>query len=298
MSVGGPSSESQGPADSANHAVGETRDRVMTITLSRPDRLNAFTPRMRDELLELLDEADRDDQVRAVIFTGAGAAFCAGADLGLGLEAFDYPQAPGDPGDLSHRERGGTLTLRLFDMKKPLIAAINGASIGIGVTMTLPMDFRIASADARFGLMFARRGLVPEAASSWFLPRLVGIAKALDWTLTGRVFDAAEALEARLVSKVVPAEELAAEAMALASLVSSSAPVSVAMTRQMLWKGMTVPHPMEAHRLETKAIRALAKTADAREGVSAFKEKRAAAFGGRPSQDMPDFYPWWNETVF
>ena len=271
-------------------------DGILTITLNRPERLNAFTQLMCDEIVDALDRADADDSVRAVIFTGAGRAFCAGADLSRGGGAFDHRDRAETIDD--HRDAGGILTLRLYEMKKPVIAAVNGPAVGIGVTMTLPMDVRLASTSARFGFVFARRGIVPEAASTWFLPRVVGIAQAAEWTYTGRVFPAEEALSGRLVSRVLAPEELVPAARALArEIADNTSAMSVALTRQMLWKMLGADHPMEAHRIDSKAIWWMGRNADAREGVKAFLEKRPAKFTLAPS-DMPPFYPWWNERKF
>ena len=279
-------------------------DGVMTITLNRPDRLNAFTPAMMRELIAAFDEADRDDRVRAVIMTGAGRAYCAGADLGSGGATFDYAKRPDrleqgspirDDGsvDYSHpgvRDGGGRLTLRIFNSRKPVIGAINGPAVGIGATMTLPMDFRLASDTAKFGFVFARRGIVPEAASSWFLPRLVGISQALDWCYSGRVFGAEEALKGGLVRSIHPPDELLPAARALArELTAESAPVSIALTRQMMWRMMGAEHPMIAHRLDSRAIWSRGQSGDAREGVTSFLEKREANFPDRVSSDFPDF---------
>ncbi|HEV7888171.1 MAG TPA: enoyl-CoA hydratase-related protein, partial [Acidimicrobiales bacterium] len=226
---------------------------VLTITLDRPDKLNAFTARMMHEVLDALDRADADDDVRAVVFTGRGRAFCAGADLSAGASSFDASAAGGGAGadvGVAQRDGGGLVSLRLYEMKKPVIAAINGPAVGVGITMTLPMDVRLCSDSARIGFVFARRGLVPEACSSWFLPRLVGISQALEWVLTGRVFDAAEAQAGGLVRSVHPGGELLAAARALADeIVSNTAPVSVALSRQMLWRMLGADHPMEAHKV-------------------------------------------------
>jgi enoyl-CoA hydratase/carnithine racemase len=277
---------------------------VLTITLSRPDRLNAFTPAMMNELIAAFDEADGDDSVRAVIVTGAGRAFCAGADLGAGGATFDYAKRADrleqgspirDDGqvDYSHpgvRDGGGRVTLRIFNCKKPVIGAINGPAVGIGVTMTLPMDFRLASDSARFGFVFARRGIVPEAASSWFLPRLVGISQALDWCYSGRVFGAEEALKGGLVRSVHAPDDLLPAARALADeLTAQSAPVSIALTRQMMWRMMGAAHPMIAHRLDSRAIWSRGQSADAKEGVTSFLEKRAASYPDRVTSDFPNF---------
>jgi len=277
----------------------QVADRVLTITLNRPDKLNAFTQRMLQELIEAFDQADADDNVRAVIVTGAGRAFCAGADLSSGGNTFDRA-ARGLPGEKgTWRDGGGRVSLRIFESKKPVIAAINGPAVGVGVTMTLPMDIRIASDTARFGLVFTRRGLVPEACSSWFLPRIVGIAQALEWVYSGRVFPAAEALAGRLVSKVVAPDQLLPTAQALArEIADNTSAVSVALSRQMLWRMLGADHPMEAHKVDSRGIAAMGKLPDAYEGVASFLEKRPAKFTLRPSRDMPDFYPWWQDRPF
>jgi len=272
------------------------RGAVLTVTLSRPDRLNAFNQQMLDELLVLIDRIDADDSVRAVIVTGAGRGFCAGADLGSGGNTFDASDRERSD---EHRDGGGLLTLRLFESTKPWIAAVNGPAVGVGVTMTLPMDVRIASTEARFGFVFARRGLVPEAASSWFLPRVVGISQAMEWVATGRVFPAAEALAGRLVSRVVSPDELLPAAHAIAEEIADhTSAISVALSRQLLWKLLGASHPMEAHRLDSQAIYALGRSGDVREGVKSFLEKRLPQFEGRVSRDMPEFFPWWTPPPF
>lgn len=280
----------------------EVEDGLLTLTLNRPERLNAFNTQMRLDLTDALDQADRDDEVRAIVVTGSGRAFCAGADLSTASfgHAVEKPQprrlADGsvDYGDEVVRDGGGRLTLRMFDCLKPLIGAINGAAVGIGATMLLPMDVRIASDTARFGFVFARRGIVPEAASSWFLPRLVGISQALQWACSGRVFDAQEALTGGLVSHVVTPDQLLPTARQIArDMTVESAPVSVAITRQMMWKMLTADHPMEAHRIDSRGVFERGRSADAREGVAAFKEKRVACFHDRVSSDMPSYFPWW-----
>ena len=276
-----------------------TQDRVLTLTLHRPERLNAFTGRMLSELLDALERADADDDVRAIVVTGAGRAFCAGADLSAGATTFDVRERAQDVGIEAARDGGGRLALRLYACKKPLIAAINGPAVGVGITMTLPMYVRLASSDARFGFVFARRGLLPEAASSWFLPRLVGISQALEWTFSGRVFSAQEALAGRLVRSVHAPGELLPAAHALArEIADHTSAVSIALTRQLLWRMLGADHPMQAHRLDSRGIRALGQSADAREGVSSFLEKRPAQFAGAPSRDMPDFFPWWTDPTF
>ena len=268
-------------------------DGVLTITLDRPDRLNAFTGQMADELVDAFDRADADDDVRAVVVTGAGRGFCAGADLAGGGATFDYADGP------AHRDEGGRVSLRIFESVKPVIAAFNGPAVGIGVTMMLPADVRLASTTARFGFVFARRGIVLEAASSWFLPRIVGISRAMEWAATGRVFGADEALAAGLVRSVHEPEELLPAAYALArEIADNTSPVSVALTRQMLWRMLGADHPMAAHRLDSRAIQSRGESEDAREGVTAFLQKRQAHFPGRVSADMPDFYPWWPDRPF
>jgi enoyl-CoA hydratase/carnithine racemase len=272
----------------------EVEDGVSTVTLHRPERLNAVTGIMLRELVEAFDRADGDDAVRAVIVTGAGRAFCAGADLSGGGQTFDLAaRGRTEPLD-THRDGGGLVALRLFDMKKPVIAAINGPAVGFGITMTLPMDIRIASSAARIGFVFSRRGVVPEACSTWFLPRLVGVSRAAEWVYTGRVFGAEEAREGGLVSRVVPPERLRSAARELAlEIVLNASPVSVALSRQMLWRMLGADHPLEAHRIDSKAMAWTGRSADAYEGVTAFLEKRPPRFTSRPSVDMPPFYPWW-----
>jgi enoyl-CoA hydratase/carnithine racemase len=269
-------------------------DGVLTLTLSRPDRLNALNVQMLEELLRAFDEIDADDAVRAVIVTGAGRAFCAGADLGGGGATFDTGRTTEIP-----RDGGGRITLRLYECRKPVIAAINGAAVGVGVTMTLPMDVRIASEKARFGFVFARRGIVPEAASSWFLPRVVGIGQAMEWVATGRLFGAEEALAGRLVSRVVPEGELLPAARALArEIADNTSGVSVCLARQLLWKMLGADHPMEAHKLDSRLIHAMGASPDAYEGVQSFLEKRPARFTMKVSSDLPEVYRWWRERKF
>ena len=277
-------------------------DHVLRITLNRPEQLNTFNGTMADELIQAFDRADADDAVRAVIVTGAGRAFCAGADLGSGGDTFDYEKrgiAQPGPGQPPHRDRGGLVTLRIFKCLKPVIAAVNGPAVGIGATMLLPMDIRLAAEGARFGFVFTRRGIVPEACSSGFLPRLVGISRALEWTLSGSVFDAAEAHEGGLVRQVLPPAELLARAEALAQeIVRHAAPVSVALTRQMMWRMLGADHPMEGHKIDSRAIYARGRQGDAKEGVVSFLEKRPAAFPDKVSKDMPPFFPWWSERKY
>ncbi len=275
----------------------ELADHVFTIMLNRPERLNAFTTTMGDELRAAFDDADADDEVRAVIVTGAGRGFCAGADLGRGSETFTKREHE-DP-DSIPRDGGGRLTLRIFECTKPVIAAINGPAVGIGATMTLPMDVRLASESARVGFVFSRRGIVPEACSSWFLPRLVGISRAMEWVATGRVFDAQEALEGGLVRSIHPAGELLEAAGALArDIADNAAPVSVALARMMMWRMLGAEHPMVAHRADSRGMYFRGRSADAAEGVTSFLEKRPAQFPDRVSDGLPDIMPGWIAPEF
>jgi len=272
-------------------------DHVFTITLNRPERLNAFTTTMGDELRAAIDRADADDEVRAVIVTGAGRGFCAGADLERGSETFTKREHE-DP-DSIPRDGGGRLTLRIFECTKPVIAAINGPAVGIGATMTLPMDVRLASETARIGFVFSRRGIVPEACSSWFLPRVVGISRAMEWVATGRVFDAQEALEGGLVRSVHPAGELLEAANLLArEIADNAAPVSVALARMMMWRMLGAEHPMVAHRADSRGMYYRGRSADAAEGVTSFLEKRPAQFPDRTSDGLPDIMPGWTSPEF
>ncbi len=277
----------------------QTDTGIMTITLNRPDRLNALSRPMRNGLIEAFDAADRDDDVRAIIVTGAGRAFCAGADLSRGEDTFDYHKRGELRDDGLNRDGGGLVTLRIFQSKKPVIAAINGPAVGFGATMTLPMDIRLASAQARIGFVFARRGVVPEACSSWFLPRIVGISQALAWTMSGRVFPAPEARAGGLVSEVLAPDDLLPRARALArEIADNCSPVSVAMVRQMMWRMLGADHPMAAHRIDSRAMQQMGARPDAREGIRSFLEKRPPQFAMAPSRDMPEVYPWWNEPEF
>jgi enoyl-CoA hydratase/carnithine racemase len=275
---------------------------VMTVTLNRPDKLNAFTVGMMSDLLEIFDQVDADDEVRAVVVTGAGRGFCAGADLSSGGDTFDST----DRGTKSEsgkrrapRDGGGMVSLRIFECKKPVIAAVNGPAVGVGVTHTLPMDIRLASEKARFGFVFARRGMPAEAASSWFLPRVVGISKAMEWVATGRVFDADEALAAGLVSEVLAPEALLPRAQELGvEIATNTSAVSVALCRQMMWKMLGARHPMEAHRIDSQAVDFLGSGPEAKEGVQSFLEKRPPQFSLKVSKDLPDFFPWWEEPEY
>lgn len=276
-------------------------DGIAIATFSRPDKMNTFNTQMMDEMLRLFDMTDADDDVRAVIVTGSGRAFCAGADLGSGGDTFDYAarKSPDIEVNGARRDGGGRVTLRIFRSLKPVIAAVNGAAVGIGATMQLPMDARLASTEARFGFVFARRGITPEACSSWFLPRLVSIPRALDWVYSGRVFGADEALAEGLVQSVHAPEELLDAAIAYAHMLTdNSAPVSVAVTRQLMWQNMGAPHPMMAHRIDSRAIQERGKSADVREGIAAFLEKRPARYPDRVSGDMPDLGAWPEEPPF
>lgn len=289
----------------------EVEDGVLTLTLNRPDKLNAFNGAMHKELIDAFDHSDADDAIKAVIVTGEGRAFCAGADLSAGTATFNYAEtgARGDSPvrddgsvDYAHdavRDTGGLVTLRIFKSLKPVIAAINGPAVGVGATMTLPMDIRLASTTARIGFVFARRGLVPEAASSWFLPRVVGINTALEWCMTGRIVPAAEAHAGGLVRSVHEPNDLAPAARAIArEIVENAAPVSVSLTRQMLWRGLGWPDPMEAHKIDSRAVYWRGRRGDVAEGVSSFLEKRPPAFPEKVSEDLPDFFPWWDEAPY
>lgn len=275
---------------------------IATITLHRPEKMNAFTRVMMDEFIAALDVTDADDSVRAVIVTGHGdRAFCAGADLTPdgGGHVFSDPNPVEDLSDQRVRDGGGRLTLRLFNSKKPLIGACNGVAVGVGATMQLPFDIRLCSENARFGFVFARRGITPEAASSWFLPRLVGMQTALEWCMTGRIFDADEALDRGLVRSKHPQNELMHAARGIArGIADNTSAVSVAMTRAMLWRLSAETHPMMAHRVDSRSIYRLSRSADAREGVQSFLEKRAPAYPDTVGDNMPDFYPWWDEPDY
>jgi enoyl-CoA hydratase/carnithine racemase len=278
----------------------DVADSIATITLHRPDRMNAFTDVMMREVIDAFDQVDADDDVRVVIVTGSGdRAFCAGADLGGGGETFakggsDIQTSVGVP-----RDGGGMVSLRIFDCKKPVIGAINGAAVGVGVTMTLPMDIRLASDTARFGFVFARRGIVPEACSSWFPPRLVGISTAAEWCYSGRVFPASEAHERGLVRSVHAPDQLMAAAVELArEIADNTAPVSVALTRQMLWRMLGADHPMEAHRVDSRGIQSRGASADSKEGVESFLEKRAPVYPVKVSDGLPDLFVDYVEPEF
>jgi enoyl-CoA hydratase/carnithine racemase len=271
----------------------ELTDRVLTITLNRPDRLNAFTPEMADHLVAAFDRADADDEVGVVVLTGAGRAFCAGADVGQGAARFRYPDGA------AHRDHGGKVSLRVYACTKPVIVAFNGVAAGVGVTMSLSADIRLAATNARFGFVFGRRGVITEAASSWFLPRLVGISRAAEWVLTGRLFPADEALDAGLVRSLHEPADLLSAANALArEIIDNAAPVSVAVMRQLLWRMLATRDPMTAHRVESQLLYERGISADTEEGVGAFLEKRPPRFTDRVSTDMPTTYPWWPDEPF
>ncbi len=277
-------------------------DGIATITLNRPEKMNAYTRTMGAEIIAAMDDIDADDDVRAVIFTGSGEkAFCAGADLTPegGGHVFSDPNEVDDLSDERVRDGGGLLTLRLYESTKPLISACNGVAVGVGATMQLAMDIRLASDTARYGFVFARRGIVPEAASSWFLPRIVGISQALEWCYSGRVFDAEEAKSGRLVRSVHAPSDLQHAARELASeIAENTSAVSVAMTRAMMYRLASADHPMEAHKIDSRAIYRLSRGKDAKEGIASFLEKRKAMYPGKVTEDMPDFYPWWDEVTY
>lgn len=293
------------PGAEPEQIIEQLEDGILTLKLNRPDRLNAWTATMARELMAAFDRADTDDEVRAVVVTGAGRAFCAGADLERGGETFDWRARSGGGTARAQaaaevpRDNGGQLTLRIFECTKPVIAAVNGPAVGVGATMTLPMDIRLAAHDARFGFVFVRRGIVPEAASSWFLPRVVGISQALEWAMTGRVFSAQEALEGGLVRSLHSRDDLLGAARALArEIADHTAPVSVALARRMLWRMLGADHPMLAHRVDSRAMLMRGQSADAVEGISSFLEKRPARFTDRVSDGLPDVFPGWATPEF
>jgi enoyl-CoA hydratase/carnithine racemase len=293
------------------HIKTDVKDGILTLTLNRPDKLNAFTGTMMTEMIDVFRKASTDDTVRVIVVTGAGRAFCAGADLSAGAATFDYNARTDRPdrhagagkeidwSDERVRDGGGLLTLAIFECLKPVIAAVNGPAVGVGATMQLAMDVRIASDTARFGFVFSRRGIVPEACSSWFLPKIVGISQALEWCLTGRVFDAQEALKCGLVKEVVKPDELLPRAYALAAEIrDNTAPVSVALIRQMLWRLSATDHPMEAHKIDSRGIYSRGASDDVKEGVVSFLEKRPARFPQKVSKDMPPYFPWWEPRKY
>ena len=286
------------PSMNYSEILYQVNDQILTLTLNRPDKLNAFTRTMMEEMIDAFDRADEDDNIRAVIVTGAGRAFCAGADLGTGGGTFDADSRSDRESGL-HPDGGGRVTLRIFDCKKPVIAAINGPAVGIGITMTLAMDVRLAADNAKMGFVFARRGIVPEACSSYFLPRLVGISQALEWCYSGKVFPASEALTGGLVRSLHANEELLNTATTLAEEFSNeTSALSVALIRQMMWRNLGADHPMEAHKMDSRGIYHMGRSADCREGVESFLEKRKASFPGKVSNDLPDIAPWWQQRSF
>lgn len=283
---------------SYNTIIYDVEDGILTLTLYRPEKLNAFTGEMLTEMIDAFDRADADDEVRAIIVTGAGRAFCAGADLSGGDDTFNADGRE-DRKSGVQPDGGGKLTLRIYELNKPIIAAINGAAVGVGITMTLAMDVRIAADVAKFGFVFARRGIVPEACSSYFLPRVVGISKALEWCYSGRVFPADEALQGGLLRSLHPKEELLEAARGIArDIVDNTSAVSVSLIRHMMWRMLGADHPIEAHKIDSRGVYYTGRSADSKEGVASFLEKRPAKFPGTVSNDMPEFFPWWEERKF
>lgn len=282
------------------HIEYSVKDKVLTITLNRPDRMNAFTTTMAHELVDAYQNAGNDDNVRAIVVTGSGKAFCAGADLGAGEDTFNYDESKQGDALERIRDTGGMVTLAMFECTKPIIVAINGAAVGIGITMTLPADIRLATDNAKFGFVFTQRGIVPEAASSWFLPRIVGISQALEWTLNGKLFPAAEAQTGGLVKATYETPEALLDAAYTMAheIADNTSAVSVALTRQMMWRMLGADHPMEAHKVDSRGVYYTGKSADAKEGVMSFLEKRPAHYTDKPSSDMPEFYPWWEARKF
>ena len=273
-------------------------DNILTITLNRPEKLNAFNRNMMSEMIDALDQADDDDNIRAIIVTGAGRGFCAGADLSKGGDTFNAEVREDRESGLN-RDGGGRLTLRIFECKKPIIAAINGPAVGIGATMLLPMDMRLCSSTAQIGFVFSRRGVVPEACSSYFLPRIVGISQALEWCYSGRVFPAHEALAGKLVRSIHEPDNLLEAATAIArEIAESTSAISITLIRQMMWRMLGVDHPMEAHKIDSRGMYHTGKAADAKEGIESFLEKRSPNFRLKSSSDIPDFFPWWEEREF
>jgi enoyl-CoA hydratase/carnithine racemase len=283
---------------SYNTILYSVADGILTVTLNRPERLNAFNREMQGEMIDAFDRADADDDVKAIIVTGAGRAFCAGADLEAGGDTFNA-DGRGDRPSGVHADGGGMVSLRIHELRKPIIGAINGPAVGVGVTMTLGMDIRLAADVAKFGFVFSRRGIVPEACSSYFLPRIVGISQALEWCYSGRVFPADEALAGGLVRSLHDKDELLPTARALAAeMTGESSAISVTLIRHMMWRMLGAEHPVEAHNLDSRGVYYTGRSADAKEGVQSFLEKRPAEFPGKVSKDMPEFFPWWQERKF
>jgi len=284
---------------SYNTIIYDVEDGILTLTLNRPERLNAFTGEMLTEMIDAFDRADADDDVRAIIVTGAGRGFCAGADLSGGSDTFNSDAREDVREDGVQPDGGGKLTLRIYELNKPIIAAINGPAVGVGITMTLAMDIRIAADIAKFGFVFARRGIVPEACSSYFLPRVVGISQALEWCFSGRVFTADEALRGGLLRSLHPKDELLEAARGIArDIADNTSAVSVSLIRHMMWRMLGADHPIEAHKIDSRGVYYTGRSADSKEGVASFLEKRAAQFPGTVSNDMPEFFPWWEERKF
>lgn len=277
----------------------EVKDRILTITLNRPEKLNAFNDDMYNDLLNAMDNADADDNVRAIIVTGEGRAFCAGMDLEKGSDTFNYDDMDEHADWSKYRDIGGILALRFFQSTKPMIAAINGPAVGVGITMTLPMDIRLASQDAKMGFVFVRRGVIPDGCANWFLPKLVGVGQSLEWLMSGKIFSATEARQGGLIRGTYPADQLlnAARKIAL-DIAENTSAVSVALTRQLVWRMAGADHPIEAHKIETRGFYYAGKSEDAKEGIMSFLEKRKPNFLNSPVKDMPPFYPWWNEPEF
>ncbi|GMV86507.1 MAG: enoyl-CoA hydratase [Dehalococcoidia bacterium] len=287
------------PAMAYEHISYDVAGGILTLTLNRPEQLNAFTATMQRELIDAFDRADADDAIRVIVVTGRGRGFCAGADLSAGPSTFDATSRGRATGIGDYRDGGGRVTLRIFELKKPIIAAINGPAVGIGITMTLAMDVRLASENARMGFVFTRRGIVPEACSSWFLPRVVGISRAMEWVSTGRVFTAREALDGGLVRSLHPDGELLPAAYALAQeIAGNTAPVSVALSRQLMWRGLVAGHPMEAHMADSRGMLVMGASEDVKEGIAAFLEKRAPRFSMSVSRDLPDLFPFYHTPDF
>ena len=289
----------------------DVADNILTITLNRPEKLNAFTGTMMSEMIDAFQRANKDDNIRCIIVTGAGRAFCAGADLSAGASTFDATQRADRPernagpvdqvnwSDERVRDGGGRVTLEIFECLKPVIAACNGPAVGIGATMQCAMDIRLGSEAARVGFVFSRRGIVPEAASSWFLPRIVGIQQALAWCYSGKVFDAKEAHDGGFFMEVLPPDQLLPRARAIArEIAENTSPVSIALIRQMMWRGLGMDHPMEAHKVDSRGIYARGASADVKEGVVSFLEKRPAKFPQKVSADMPPYFPWWQPRKY
>ena len=288
----------------------EVEENILTITLNRPEKLNAFNKEMQDDLIDAIDRANKDDEVKAIIVTGAGRGFCAGADLSAGKDTFNMESREDRKGAISEdgkidwsnsavRDGGGRVTLKMYECLKPIISACNGPSVGVGVTMQLAMDIRLASEQAKYGFVFARRGLVPEACSSWFLPRIVGISKALEWIYSGKVFDPKEALEGGLIRSLHAQEDLIPVARQIArEIIDNTAPVSIALSRQMILRMAGAKHPMDAHKIDSRGIFARGRMSDAKEGVESFLEKRSAEFKDSVSDDLPEYYPWWDEEEY